>query len=412
MRNEIPGGGATAVVYGNYPDEAEMKQIYEMLQAAPFKGASVRIMPDHHAGMGCVIGFTCPIDMNDPKIIPNVIGVDIGCGVQGVRLPDHVNLSREEHFAAFDRHLRQGAIPCGFENRAEVHPELEMLFTHFIDPTGWVEFESRINDLIGKINTDPSKVWKSCGSLGGGNHFVEVGRGELVIASPEPVDKNAPPAERWMIVHSGSRGFGLKVANYHQQKAKDGAHPFGDLSWLEGEAALEYLRDMKLAQKFALLSRHVMLYEQLGAFKMRLHEKLALERILSVHNFISENDNIIRKGAISATKGETCIIPWNMKDGIVIGKGKGNTEWNNSAPHGAGRTMSRAKAKKTLSMATFKKEMEDAGVWSSCVCKETLDEAPGAYKPSVEVETDVAETLEIITRLKPIYNFKASKEER
>ena len=403
MRHEIQGDVAQAVVHGNYPDEREMHQIYALLSAPPFKGASIRIMPDHHGGIGCVIGFTCPIDMNDPKVIPNVIGVDIGCGVQAVRLPQSINLSREEHFAAFDRHLR-GNVPAGFSGRESVSDDLNMLYERFVSvdcPLTFAEWHETVEILARKVGADPKKVWRSCGSLGGGNHFIEIGQAST--GSPES------ETPRWLIVHSGSRNFGLKVAAWHQRKAKT-SHANGDLSWLEGDDAIDYLRDMRTCQRFAALSRSVMLHELLGAFKMRLHEKLDLERIVSVHNFISESDHVIRKGAISARTGEYCIVPYNMAAGVIIGRGKGNVDWNNSAPHGAGRRMGRGEAKSTLSMQEFKDTMREAGVWSSCVSHDTLDEAPAAYKPAIEIEQSIADTIDITARLKPVYNFKAGKE--
>lgn len=393
MRHEILGGKTSAVIYGNYPDAEELKQIYAMLESDAFAGAKVRIMPDHHAGKGCVVGFTMPLDLANLKVVPNLVGVDIGCGVQAVQLPSSAIFSNKSDFEAFDQHLR-ATVPAGFNDRDVPHPDLEAIWGQYIKPDlrqSWVDFKGAINALVAKIGADESKVWRSCGTLGGGNHFIEI-------------DK-ATDGSKFLTVHSGSRNFGLKVAGYHQRIAAKGSR--NELSYLEGEEAASYLQDMQLAQRFALLSRYTMLHCLLDYFGLRLHEKALLPRVLSIHNFIGEDDRTVRKGAISAKNGETVLIPWNMEDGIIIGRGKGNPDWNNSAPHGSGRQMSRGQAKKRLTVEDFQKGMEDANVWSSCVGKDTLDEAKGAYKPTAEIIAAIGDTVEILLQLKPIYNFKA-----
>lgn len=400
MYHEIQGGCATAIVYGNYPDKAEVQDLYAMLSVQAFSGAKIRIMPDHHAGKGCMIGFTCPIDMAAPRLIPNIVGVDIGCGVLGICLPkDLVPLDRVEHFAAFDRHLR-AEVPFGMRDREQKHPELEEIFNRHVQADGWDRFKSDFDPLIAKVKISPSKAYSSLGSLGSGNHFIEIG--EEISASGEVRDSN------WLTVHSGSRNFGLQVCLYHQKKAMDtctGTRK--DLSYLEGDDALEYLRDMRVAQQFATLNRWTMVRTLLGAWKMRYHVKVALESVQSVHNFIGD-DNVIRKGAISAKAGEKIVIPWNMRDGLILGAGRGNSEWNNSAPHGAGRLMSRGDAKRTLSLSEFKMQMQEAGIWTSCVSKDTLDEAPDAYKSASDVAGEIVDTVEVQASLRTRYNFKAT----
>jgi RNA-splicing ligase RtcB len=392
MLHTITGGATSAIVYGDYPDQNELTQIFSLLSCPAFAGANVRIMPDHHAGSGCVIGFTSSIDMTDPKIVPNVVGVDIGCGVTAIQLPS--GPTREEHFAAFDRFLRS-TVPAGFNVRPTVSDAMERVYREVfgVDP---VIFEYELTAITKKIGIDDTRVLHSIGTLGGGNHFIELDRSD--------------DASVWLTVHSGSRNFGLQVANYHQRKAQ-ASHPFGALSWLSGDDALEYLSDMRLCQQFARLNRALMLYLLSDMFVNRAHVRMALvkDAVESVHNYISD-DNVIRKGAVSAEAGTPVIIPWNMRDGIVIGVGRGNADWNMSAPHGAGRRMGRREAKNTLSVADYKAAME--GIWSSCVGKSTIDEAPDAYKPAESVEAALVDTVEVQHHLKPIYNFKAGEESR
>lgn len=402
MQHEIQGQYATAVIYGNYPDATEIRDLYAMLSVPAFEGAKIRIMPDHHAGKGCMIGFTCPIDMLDPKIVPNMIGVDIGCGVLGVRIPQsRVPLDRAEQFAAFDKHLREN-MPFGMRDRESMHPDLEELYHRYVQPNGWDSFKIEFDKLIRKIGIKPDKAHCSLGSLGSGNHFAELGE-EILVSG-------VSTGNHMLTIHSGSRNFGLQVCNYHQRIAQGNHGARKDLAWLEGADALEYLHDMRIAQKFASLNRWVMVRTLLGAFKIRLHEKLEIERdhVLSIHNFIGD-DNCIRKGAISARTGEPIVIPWNMAEGLVVGVGKGNPDWNYSAPHGAGRLMSRGDCKRTLDLAEYKKQMADAGIWSSCVDKDTLDEAPNAYRPAASVAAEIVDTVEVQATIKTRYNFKASK---
>ena len=389
--HEITGdAGTKAIVYGNYPDANELQQIFSTLACPAFTGAAVRIMPDHHAGAGCVIGFTAPVDATNPKVVPNVVGVDLGCGVRAIQLPE--GPTRDEHFAAFDRHLREN-VPSGFAVRNETFRDIELVYGHMDRDTDFDAFRAAVAALAKKVGTDERRVWCSAGSLGGGNHFLELERDDAADTF-------------WLAAHSGSRNFGLQVANYHQNKAKQ-SHPRGALSWLEGDEAREYLADMRTCQRFAKLNRAVMLYVLSSEFVNRAHTRLSLPSVESVHNYIGD-DNVIRKGAVSAKLSERVVIPWNMRDGMIIGVGRGNADWNESAPHGAGRRMGRREAKDTLSVDAYRAAMD--GIWSSCVSKATIDEAPDAYKPSTEVEAALADTVEVLSHLRPVYNFKASEE--
>jgi RNA-splicing ligase RtcB len=387
---EFHGGQTKATVYGNYPDAAELSQIYAMMNCHAFKDATIRIMPDHHAGAGCVVGFTCPYT---GKAVPNIVGVDIGCGVQALNIGSRP-LGKNE-FKAFDKYLRLN-IPSGFSNRKSVYKELKLVYTRFIDPAGrvsWDAFVSAVDRIAVKVGSKAGSVWTSAGALGGGNHFIEL-------------DQDEASGKVFLVVHSGSRNFGLKVCKYHQKAAKDQRGSKNGLEWLDGAEADAYLADMRIAQRFAMLNRMTMLVILAAHFNVKMRDA---EIITSIHNFIAEDDNVIRKGAISAKKGETVIIPWNMRDGLIIGIGKGNQNWNNSAPHGAGRIMSRSDARRSLTLTTYKGTME--GIWSSCVSEETIDESPDAYKPATIIEAAIDDTIEIRMRLKPIYNFKAGKEE-
>lgn len=392
MGHIITGGKATAIVYGDYPDASETGQIYALLDSPAHKGCAIRIMPDHHAGKGCVIGFTSPLNMEKLMIIPALVGVDIGCGVQSINLKGFLPAKVVSRLPEFDKYLRKN-VPAGFNGLDRPSKRREWLYKWWNGHgSDWDSFEADLENLAARVGTDAGKVWCSCGSLGGGNHFVEIGQGT--------------DDALWLTVHSGSRNFGLRVAEFHQKNAVKRMGRRNGLEWLKGDEAASYLRDMRLAQKFAMLNRLVMLDVLADFYDLKLRD---VEMITSVHNYIGD-DGIIRKGAISANLDESVIIPWNMQSGLILGKGLGNPDWNNSAPHGAGRTMSRSAAKQTLSMDDFRKGMQDAGVWSSCVSKDTLDEAPMAYKDPASIEAYIASTVEIVNRLRPIYNFKAGKD--
>ena len=412
---EIKGKYNTAKVWTNEIEETARLQIANFLDHEAFKGGNISIMPDVHAGAGAVIGFTA--ELGD-KVIPNVIGVDIGCGVTSWSLPG------EPDFEKLDKIIRE-KVPFGFEVNEKRSTDLIISIVDLLDgkPVSFIKNVIRICQDQGQ---GEDRVMKSIGSLGGGNHFIEVDMFK---------DKY------WLTIHSGSRNFGLKIANWHQKKASrllrngpdkekikeivakyknhpdrgeliqreikelNGApDPSKGLEYLEDVDAVDYIEDMKIAQMYARVNRRVMAH-RIFADLCNVDSR-DMDCIESVHNYIDFEDGIIRKGAISAKKDERVIIPLNMADGIIVGCGKGNKEWNNSAPHGAGRTMSRRVAKGSIKLDDFKKRM--IGVWSSCVQKSTLDEAPQAYKKAEDIIGYLEPTVEIEMLMKPVYNFKAS----
>ncbi len=400
----------------NIEDEA-VRQIDELLQQEPFKNCKVRIMPDVHAGKGCVIGFTA--DLGD-KVIPNIVGVDIGCGMLCVELGD-IDLDLEK----LDKVINN-SIPAGRNIRE--HKLLDF---------------KKINDLYClRELRDTKKFNKSIGTLGGGNHFIEI----------DVDDEN----NKYLVIHTGSRNLGKQVADYYQNLAielcsgkeelyhrkdeiiekykKQGRKEEiqkaikelekeyknnkpslpKDLCYLEGKYREQYLHDMKICQEYASLNRFNIAKEIIQEYfrfsentlKVFSYEQTIKESSFeTIHNYISFEDNIVRKGAISAKKGEKVLIPINMRDGSIIAMGNGNNDWNQSAPHGAGRIMSRIKAKETFKLEEFKESMN--GVYSTSVVEETLDEAPFVYKPMQEIIDNIKDTVDIIKVIKPIYNFKA-----
>lgn len=357
-------------------DDATRGQIQEFLNHPAFADRRIAIMPDCHKGIGCCIGFTMP--MND-YIIPNLVGVDIGCGMYTAIYPINYNID----LPLLDAYIKAN-IPSGFSCNREMTcpPLLE-------------EEVTNVCDLLGISN---ERALLSVGSLGGGNHFIEAGytqAGYLAVT-----------------IHSGSRNFGHLIASYFQLKAKEGLSryfikdAYKGLEFLPVDTpdALDYFYCMGVAQRYASINRKEMM--------KRISEFLAsppIDTIESIHNYIGE-DRIIRKGAISAKEGERVIIPFNMRDGIALGVGKGNADYNYSAPHGAGRIMGRMEAKAKLDLDVFLEQMKSAGVYTSTATSETLDEAPGAYKGMDMILTHIKDTVDITDIIKPIYNFKAGGE--
>jgi RNA-splicing ligase RtcB len=354
------------VVFNDYVEESAIQQIYGFLNHPAFEGLKIRVQSDVHAGAGAVIGFTSTLG---DKVVPNVIGVDIGCGVASLCVG-----KVDVNFQEVDDFIRS-EIPSGFSVRGKPIKLSEA-------------FIKEVSDVCKMTDQDAYRVLCSIGSLGGGNHFIEIGRDEQDFV--------------WVTVHTGSRNFGLKIAQFHQAIAKK-SNPFGDLSYLTGAEANAYFHDMKVAQKYAALNRTSIL--ESIANKFWYGKKVDYAE--SVHNYVDFQHGIVRKGAISAQEGELVVIPWNMRDGLIIGVGRGNPEYNFSAPHGAGRVMGRMAAKRTLELEDFQKTME--GVWSSCVSQNTIDESPMAYKDYLQIENRLSETVEIKHKVKPLYNFKASE---
>jgi Uncharacterized conserved protein len=352
-------------------DETTKEQIQGFLNHPAFANTHIAIMPDCHAGKGAVVGFT--MKMND-YIIPNIVGVDIGCGMLSRKFAiENINLPK------FDDFIKKN-IPSGFS----INNNLGIFQTQFV---------FSIIDICEKIGIDYKKALRAIGSLGGGNHFVEIGRDS---------ENNY-----WVTIHSGSRNFGLKVANYYQSIAKANlkkyfiGNEYKDLEFLltDEKDGQNYIKDLKVAQMFASLNR----WEMMNRITEYLGYGL-LQEIESVHNFIGD-DNIIRKGATPARENELVLIPFNMRDGLAICKGKGNSIYNYSAPHGAGRILSRTQAKKELSVVTFREQME--GIYTTTATVETIDEAPGAYKDKQTIIDNIKDTVDIIDFVKPVYNFKA-----
>ena len=375
---EIIGGKASAQIFIDTVDESVITQLYAMLNSDVLAGSKIRIMPDTHAGKGSVIGFTGTIQ---DKICPNIVGVDIGCGIYSWNLgkikPDLTKLDEFIH----------NEIPHGFKKREHKLKKYSELALQYI-------FKGNgLRELTNKIKIDYDQVLLAIGTLGGGNHFLELGE--------------SPTGDIWLTVHSGSRNFGLQVATYFQRAAKfycadNNINVQRDLEYLPlDQGGNEYLEAMKIAQMFAHINRCEM------ANPILAHLFVVPQDVIeSVHNYIDIPNKLIRKGAISAHQGERILIPFNMRDGIAVATGKGNDDWNQSSPHGAGRVSSRSKAKARLSLDEFKSDME--GIFTTCVSKNTLDEAPRAYKNMDIILKEIQPTADVDFLIKPIYNFKAA----
>ena len=381
--------GKDCKVLASQIEESARKQIQSYLDSPASEGAVVRVMPDVHAGAGCVIGMTTT---KTAKVIPNMIGVDIGCGVSTYQFPYYHDLN----FEALDEYIRK-VVPSGFGvhgrswNASSANDEA---------------FLEDVIEVSEATRQDTARVLMSIGTLGGGNHFIELGKD---VGSDEFDPKH------FLTIHSGSRNFGLKIANFHQACAKANVGDLKGLEWVEGVDLDLYLHDMSIAQEYARLNRRAMANAILRFFGFDYEDTDAVftskdQKVESIHNYIDIlGDGVIRKGAISANKGQRVVIPWNMQAGLIIGVGKGNRDWNFSAPHGAGRVMGRGVAQKLLDVDDFKKGMDEAGVWSSCVGQDTLDESPMAYKDPKAIEEALGETVDIFYTVKPIYNFKAAE---
>lgn len=400
---EIKGKVNTAVCYAAVVEEEAIEQIRRMCDYEFTEGSKIRIMPDVHAGKGCTIGTTMTI--ND-KVVPNIVGVDIGCGMYTVELGP-VNIDFERVDAAVHE------IPSGrgvWEGRMER-----------FDLTGLACYRSL---------KQTKRLERSLGTLGGGNHFIEID-----VAS----DGN-----KYLVIHSGSRNLGKQVAelyqalavdlnlgkaNYFEQrdeiirtykeqgrrseiqaelksleaewKAKEPTMP-ADLCYLYGTYLEDYLHDVEICQQFARRSR-----ERMAEIILEKTGMTARSSFHTIHNYIDTKEMILRKGSIAAHAGELVLIPINMRDGSVLARGKGNQEWNFSAPHGAGRLMSRMKARETLNLEAYRKTME--GIYTTSVNESTLDEAPMAYKSLDDILDVIRDSVDVIEVLKPIYNFKASE---
>ena len=402
-------------------EQEAIDQINILLEQPAFADCKVRIMPDVHAGAGCVIGFTA--DLGD-KVIPNIVGVDIGCGMFTVELgridtgingktdSSIVNYVTDIDYEKLDNVIRT-CIPSG----RNVHEEINYIFSELKN--------LRCYNKLKNIDW----LERSMGTLGGGNHFIEIDEGF--------------EGRKYLVIHTGSRNLGKQVADYYQNLAvelmigrdklayerdrliaeyKDQGRSSEiqdaikelrntwrkktndipkELCYLTGKYRDDYIYDMKICQRFAKQNRLMIALKimlSMGWYSIDLFE--------TVHNYIDES-NMIRKGAISAKKGEKVLIPINMRDGSLLCVGKGNEDWNCSAPHGAGRIMSRSKARESISMESFRESM--TGIYTTSVCESTIDESPMAYKPMNEIINNIKDTVDILDVLKPVYNFKASE---
>ncbi len=366
---EVVGTQNTAKVYTDRLDAAAEGQIRAVCDMEIFKDSKIRIMPDVHAGKGCTIGTTMTIG---DAIVPNLVGVDIGCGMLTVKLKEkRLNLPELDNFIKKN-------VPYGMSVREKPHR------SH-----GRIDLDAL--RCVSRIDMRRSR--ESLGTLGGGNHFIEV-------------DKDGD--DLYLVIHTGSRNPGLRVAEYYQKLAYDSLGGRGqdeipyELAYLVGIDRDDYLHDMELMQRFAALNREII--KEVILDGMKLHE---IESFETIHNYIDVENGILRKGAVSAEKGERLLIPMNMRDGSLICTGLGNADWNCSAPHGAGRLMNRRDAENSFTLSAFKKSME--GIYTTCVSKETLDESPFVYKPMEEILNQIGDTVTVDRIIKPIYNFKASE---
>ncbi|MFJ8218354.1 RtcB family protein [Bacillus cereus] len=393
---KLQGKYNEAKVFTNNVDETATGQIIDLCNQEFVKDSQIRIMPDTHAGAGCTIGTTMTIQ---DKIVPNLVGVDIGCGMEVVV----IDKKKEEiNFDYLDETIRK-FVPSGFRIRNKEHR-----FSKMIDFDGV------------KAPYTLQRAQKSIGTLGGGNHFIELNEDDK--------------GNVYIVIHSGSRNLGKQIAEYYQNFAYEQLiHVTSmkdeiikrlitegrekeiqetlreikkpnirkELAYLEGQGFKDYMNDMNIAQKYAEFNRKAMIDEIVTKMGWKITDQFT-----TIHNYIDMENMILRKGAISAQKDERVIIPINMRDGSIIAFGKGNPDWNFSGPHGAGRIMSRKKAKELLSLEDFQNTMTE--VWTTSVVESTIDEAPMVYKPMDEIIENTKETIDIKHIIKPLYNFKAN----
>lgn len=403
---EVKGKYNSAKVFTDVVEDSAIAQIKELCDQEFVRNEKIRIMPDAHAGAGCVIGTTMTIT---DKIVPNLVGVDIGCGMETVKIKGrHIELMQLDK-------LIYRAIPSGFDIRDTAHRYAEQI---------------DLTELKCAKYVDLGRAEKSLGTLGGGNHFIEADKGD--------------DGSVYIVVHSGSRHLGVEVAKYYQEMGykqlvseyvtnKDEENKLIEelkaqgrqqdiqseiaklrsgkvvpvpkhLAYVSGELFKDYIHDMRIVQRFAELNRKAMMDEILKGMGLK-----AEEQFTTIHNYIDTENMILRKGSVSAQSGEKLIIPINMRDGSLICMGRGNHDWNCSAPHGAGRLMSRSAARESFTVSEFKKQMK--GIYSTSVCSGTLDECPMAYKGMEDIVNNIGDTAEIISIIKPVYNFKAKDED-
>ena len=373
---EIAGKHNTAKVFTDSLDDKSREQIERLCDQAFTKGSLIRLMPDVHAGVGCTIGTTMTIR---DKIVPNLVGIDIGCGMETLVIGGESQASRDFDPARLDA-LVYRQIPSGMNVRKTEHEYAEQM------DLGKLRCKA--------INTDRAR--KSIGTLGGGNHFIEANRDEK--------------GNLYIVIHSGSRHMGKEIAEYYQAEAwrqlekRAGDDVPRDLAYASGGLFDDYINDMNITQQFALLNRKVMM--DVIVRGLDIPADACRERFSTIHNYIDTDQMILRKGAVSARRGEKLIIPINMRDGSIVCEGLGNPDWNHSAPHGAGRLMSRTKAFAAIKMEDYQKSMQ--GIYSSSINKKTLDESPFAYKNMDDIIANIGPTAKVLDIIRPVYNFKAN----
>lgn len=399
---ELSGKYNSAKVFTDIIEPDAISQIITLCSQEFSKDSKIRIMPDVHAGTGCTIGTSMTIK---DKAVPNMVGVDIGCGMETVRIKEkHIELQKLDK-------LIYEKIPSGFGIRTKTHRYAEKI---------------QLENLYCIEHINLEKAENSIGTLGGGNHFIEA-------------DKSSD-GSIYIVIHSGSRHLGVEVAKYYQKEAYKRLNKTAQsdideliarlkaegktkniqqeikkltntkttsipkhLAYTEGELFEQYIHDMKIVQEFALINRQAMMNEIIKGMKLHITEQFS-----TIHNYIDTDNMILRKGAVSAQKGEKLIIPINMRDGSLICMGKGNPDWNFSAPHGAGRLMSRSQAKQSFTVSEYKKQMN--GIYSTSINSSTLDECPMAYKDINDILDNISDTVDVDDIIKPIYNFKAGIE--
>lgn len=400
---EVKGKYNEARIFTDVVDSASIGQIQALCNQEFTVGSRIRLMPDVHAGKGCTIGTTMTIT---DKVVPNLVGVDIGCGMETTRIRE-----KRLELQKLDKLIYE-RIPSGFSIREKAHR-----YASQID----------LSQLCCVRHVDLIRAEKSIGTLGGGNHFIEVDRDD--------------EGNLYLVVHSGSRHLGVEVATYYQDEGYKVLNKTDDISlkaiieqmkaegrekeiqkelkklknikqtkiphmlaYVSGELFQQYIHDMKIVQQFAMLNRQAMMDEIVKGMKLHVEEQFT-----TIHNYIDTDTMILRKGAVSAKAGEQLLIPINMRDGSLLCVGKGNEDWNYSAPHGAGRLMSRAEAKQSFTVSEFKKQMAD--VYTTSVGKATLDECPMAYKGMKDILDNIGPTADVVKIIRPIYNFKAGDED-
>ncbi|AOV07175.1 RtcB family protein [Sporosarcina ureilytica] len=366
---EIKGRYNEAVVFTDVIEDTAKQQVYDLCNLEFLQDSKIRMMPDLHAGKGCTVGTTMTIT---DKVVPNFVGVDLGCGMICVKIDVQ---KKDIDFHKLDQVIRRN-VPSGMKIRRKAHRNANQI---------------PFNEILAPINEGRAK--NSVGTLGGGNHFIEINEDSK--------------GNIYLVIHSGSRNPGKQISDHYQDLAieqldsrPDRENLDRNTAYLEGEQMQNYLHDVGIAQQYAAVNRQTM-----AEVIMRGMDWNEISTFDTIHNYVDLDNMILRKGAISAQKDEIVIIPMNMRDGSLICRGKGNPDWNYSGPHGAGRTMSRTQARRQVKLAEFEDAMAD--VWSTSVTKSTIDESPFAYKKMDDIVRHIGDSVEVLEIIKPLYNYKA-----